>query len=88
MELGDFHPILYCNVMYKIISKILANKLKRVVGGLVSQNQSAFIKGQQITDNILLAHEQVRGFNRSRGFKRACLKVDLKKVYDSVNKSF
>src|SRR4051812_42774215 len=73
--------------MYKFISKCLANRLQKVIGYLISSSQSAFIKGRSITDNILLAHELVRNFNRKYG-RRCCLKLDLRKAFDSVNREF
>lgn len=59
-----------------------------MIGGLVSANQSAFIKGRQISDNILLVHELVRGFDKRWGSSWACLKVDLSKAYDSVDRGY
>src|SRR5438270_691830 len=87
ITLSDFRPISCCNSMYKFISKCLANRLQKVIGYLISPSQSAFIKGRSITDNILLAHELVRNFNKQYG-KRCCLKLDLRKAFDSVNRQF
>src|SRR5436189_2955474 len=85
--LSDFRPISCCNSLYKFISKCLANRLQKVIGHLISPSQSAFIKGRSISDNILLAHELVRNFNRKYG-RRCCLKLDLRKAFDSVNREF
>src|SRR5436189_4314082 len=85
--LSDFRPISCCNSLYKFISKCLANRLQKVNGYLISPSQSAFIKGRSITDNILLAHELVRNFNRKYG-RRCCLKLDLRNAFDSVNREF
>lgn len=87
-SLSEFRPIACCNVLYKIILKILANRLQKIISNLIFPNQSAFIKGRLISDNILLLHELVRGFSSSVGTKRAALKVDLKKAYDSVRRKF
>ena len=58
-----------------------------MVEKLISSNQNAFLKGRLISDCSLLAHEVIRYFNKPMG-SRACLKVDLQKTFDSVNKEF
>ena len=59
--------------------------MKHVVGELVSMNQHAFIEERMIGECSLLAHELIRDFNKEHG-KRACIKVDLQKAFDSINR--
>ena len=56
-KINEYRSISFCNVIYKLASKTVANRLKIVLSSIVSENQSAFTKGQFITDNILVAYE-------------------------------
>ena len=62
-------------------------RLNKVLPQIISQSQSAFIKGRFISENSLLAHELIRDFNK-KGADRVCLKIDLHKAYDKVNRQF
>ncbi|GKB65089.1 RNA-directed DNA polymerase, eukaryota, reverse transcriptase zinc-binding domain protein [Tanacetum coccineum] len=87
-KVSDFRPIACCNVIYKCISKILTNMIKNSLCKVVSPNQSAFILGRQITDNILISQELLRGYNWNNGAKRVSFKIDIQKAYDTMNWDF
>jgi hypothetical protein len=87
IELKYFRPIGLCNVLYKIVSKCLVNRLRPLLGGVILENQSAFITGRMITDNALLAfgcmHYMEHGTSTNSNF--CAYKLDLSKAYDRVD---
>lgn len=58
-SMKDLRPIALCNVLYKIIAKVLSNRLRVLLPGIITQNQSAFVPGRSITDNFLIAFEML-----------------------------
>ena len=73
--------------MYKVLAKVLSNRLRAVIGDVVSESQSVFVKGKQILDGILVANEAV---DKARRFNKEMplFKVDFEKTYDSVDLSY
>lgn len=63
--------------MALLIAKILANRMKPILGSLISQNQAAFIPGRIMGDNILLAQALCRGYHLDKGPSRCTIKLDL-----------
>jgi len=73
--------------MYKVLAKILANRLRNVIGKVVFDSQSAFVKGKQILDGILIANEVVDEAKRMNK-ELSMFKVDFEKAYDSVDLTY
>jgi hypothetical protein len=82
--LKDFRPISLCTVIYKIIAKCMVNRLRPILGDIVSINQSAFVPGRLITDNALVAFECLHFIEHNKNLdKNLCAyKLDLSKAYD------
>nr|GEW12948.1 hypothetical protein [Tanacetum cinerariifolium] len=87
IHIKDFQPIFLIGVQYKIIAKILANRLAEVVDKVISHEQSAFILGRQILDGPLMLSE-VMDWYKSRNKKLMIFKVDFEKAYDFVSWEF
>ncbi|KAL0439822.1 UNVERIFIED_CONTAM: hypothetical protein Slati_2465200 [Sesamum latifolium] len=85
---AEFRPISCCNVLYKLITKILVQRMRGILDSLISPSQNAFVLGWSIGDNILLAQELFCGYNQQHLPPRCALKVDLRKAYDTVEWDF
>lgn len=85
----DFRPISLCNVIYKIIAKTLADRLKPHLPNFIDHSQATFIKNRHITSNIIITQEIVHSFNLKNWCQRAfLLKLDLAKAFDRLEWSF
>ncbi|GJX74351.1 hypothetical protein Tco_0312946, partial [Tanacetum coccineum] len=88
LKINDYRPISCCNVIYKCISKILTNRIIDGIKEVVSDNQSAFVPGRRISDNILITQELMHNYHRNRGPPRCAFKIDIQKAYDTVDWRF
>ncbi|KAL0368410.1 UNVERIFIED_CONTAM: Retrovirus-related Pol polyprotein from type-2 retrotransposable element R2DM [Sesamum calycinum] len=87
-SVADYRPISCCNVIYKVITKIIADRLSPALEQLIDSSQAAFVGGRNITDNIFLAQEMVRQYSRKRISPCCTINVDLRKAFDSVSWAF
>ena len=84
----DYRPISCFNVIYKVISKILANRLKIILPRFITANQSAFVQDRLLMENLLLATEIVKEYHKEAISPRCAMKIDISKAFDSVQWSF
>lgn len=85
----DFRPISLCNVRYKIISKILVNRLRRLLLNNISELQGAFLPRKRPSENIIVAKEVQHLMRKSSRKKKFCaLKLDIQKAYDKISWPF
>jgi hypothetical protein len=84
---GDYRPIALCNLCYKLISKIIANRIKPILSRSLSEEQLGFLKGRQILDAIGTTQECLHSIKVKKS-KAMILKLDLKKAYDCINWDF
>lgn len=86
----DFRPISLSNVSYKIISKVICQKIKIPLNRLIHPQQSAFLKDRLITNNILLAADLMHHIHSSKSKRNhlAALKIDFSKAFDRLSRQF
>lgn len=76
----DYRHISYSNVLYNVISKILADRMNRVLHSLIDKTQSAFVVGRSISDNIFLAQELLRNYKSNTGKPNLAIKIDTRRL--------
>jgi hypothetical protein len=86
VKVTNFRPISLCNVFYKLISKVLANWLKKVLPSIISPTQSAFIHRRLILDNILAMYETLHIMHSKISGKKGfiAVKLNISKAYDRM----
>lgn len=88
-KVTQLRPISLCNVSYKIITKVLTNRLKEVLGDIVGPEQSSFVPKREIVDNIAIYQEALHTMRVKKGkVGYMILKIDLEKAYDRLSWSF
>ncbi|KAK2637718.1 hypothetical protein Ddye_025513 [Dipteronia dyeriana] len=89
MEMSQLRPISLCNTTYKVISKIIVQRLRHLLPNIISPNQVAFVPGRQIQDNIVVAQEVLHKLKTSKGRSGYfAWKIDLAKAYDRLQWNF
>ena len=85
-SISEFRPIALCNILYKLVSKVLANRLKRILPQIIFESQSAFQSDKAISDNILVAFETLHHMKTKKYGKlgHLALKLDMSKAYDRL----
>ncbi|KAH1129370.1 hypothetical protein J1N35_000748 [Gossypium stocksii] len=89
-NITQFGPISLCNMIYKIITKVLVERMSAILGECINETQGAFIPGRHISDNVLIAYKVLYSLKiKKRGRKRNfALKLDMSKAYDRVEWDF
>lgn len=83
----EYQPISLICCQYKVIAKLLANRLLTVLPYIISNTQSAYIKERQITDGPMIINELI-SWSKKLKSKMMIFKVDFKKAFDSINWNF
>lgn len=87
-NVGDFRPIACCNTLYKIIAKIITDRLANVLPDIISSNQGAFVRDRSIMENILICQDIARDYHRDNELPRCMMRLDIRKAYDTIEWSF
>lgn len=89
-KVAEYRPIALCNTHYKIIAKLLTRRLQPLLPELISEQQSAFVKGRAISDNVLITHEVLHYLQHSGATVRCsmAIKTDMSKAYDRIEWNF
>jgi hypothetical protein len=85
---ANYRPITLLNTDYRVLAKVLANRLLRCAGQLISSEQSAFLRGRHIGDGVMLLQLLPHAMARQRHAGAVIAFMDFKKAYDTVSRAF
>jgi hypothetical protein len=80
----EFWLIALCNVIYKLLTKVIARRLKPILPGIISLEQLGYVEGRKIMDSVILAHEVIHSLQKTR-MPGMILKLDLSKAFDKLS---
>ena len=83
-SIGDYRPIACCNMLYKVLSKLISERLRGVLPGNIAENQGAFVKGRFIAHNVLICQDLIKFYGRKITKPGCIIKLDLKKAYNTL----
>lgn len=81
----EYRPLACCNVLMKIITKVIASRIKRVLQTIISPVQGAFMEERSLNHNVSLCQELLHKYGREGISPRCFMEIDIHKAYDSVN---
>lgn len=88
-SISQFRPISLCNTLYKVFTKILANRMKLFLNHIISPTQAAFLPSRRTTDNTIIVQEVLHFLHSSNSRKHYfILKLDIEKAFDKLEWSF
>ena len=86
---NQFRPIGLCNIVYKLVTKVIVNRIKPILSSLVAPTQCSFVPKRQITDNVIIVQEMLHSMRHKQGRRGSMMiKIDFEKAYDRLRWSF
>lgn len=83
-NVGDYRPIACCNVLYKVMIKMISERLRSILPGIIAENQGAFVKGRYVAHNVMICQDLIKFYGRKITRPGCLIKLDIKKAYDTL----